>query len=103
MISVASITHTTLIAITLRAEVKQMTKNRVERRNVSIYPGQWAIIERKAAQIGDPDNISAGLRALVVEYEQMKRAVQSVVAQVEATDQRPTPDHIIDISSGRLS
>ena len=102
MISVASITRTTLIEITLRAEVKQMTKNRVERRNVSIYPGQWAIIERKAAQIGDPDNISAGLRALVVEYEQMKRAVQSVVTKAETLDHRPTPDHTIDVS-GRLT
>jgi len=45
---------------------------RVERRNISIYPSQWAIIDRKAADVGNPHNSSAGLKALIAEYERIK-------------------------------
>jgi hypothetical protein len=49
-----------------------MDDERVERSSVSIYPSQWAIIDEKAMEIGDPGNRSAGLKAVVAEYERLK-------------------------------
>jgi len=49
-----------------------MEKEKVERRNVSIYPSQWRIIDAKAKESGSPGNTSAGLRALIAEYERLK-------------------------------
>ena len=43
-----------------------------ESRHVTLYPSHWETIERKAKEIGSPGNTSAGLRALVADYERMK-------------------------------
>ena len=60
---------------------------KVEPRNVSIYPSQWAIIDSKAAEIGNPGNTSAGLKALVTEYERLK-------AVVNGNGHQFTPDQV---------
>jgi len=49
-----------------------MEQEKIERRNVSIYPSQWALVDEKAVESGNPGNTSAGLRALIAEYERMK-------------------------------
>lgn len=41
-------------------------------KTVLIYDSQWAIIDRKAAEVGSPENTSAGLRALIAEYQRLK-------------------------------
>ena len=41
---------------------------RVERRNVSMYPHQWQVVDEKALAVGKPGDTSAGLKALVAEY-----------------------------------
>ena len=54
-----------------------MSESRVEARNVSMYPEQWAVVDGKAREIGyilgdDRPNTSAGLRALIAEYQRLK-------------------------------
>jgi len=54
-----------------------MSEQKVEARNVSMYPEQWAIVDAKARETGyilgdDKPNTSAGLRALIAEYERLK-------------------------------
>lgn len=41
-------------------------------KTVLIYDEQWAIVDAKAEEIGNPGNTSAGLRALIAEYERLK-------------------------------
>lgn len=43
-----------------------------EARHVTLYPSQWKAVEQRAAEVGSPGNISAGLRALVADYQKMK-------------------------------
>lgn len=45
---------------------------KMEPRNVTLYPAQWAIIDTKAEEVGSSGNTSAGLRAVLAEYERMK-------------------------------
>jgi len=49
-----------------------MRQEKVERRNVSIYPSQWRVVESKARESGSAGNTSAGLRALIAEYQRLK-------------------------------
>jgi len=41
-------------------------------KTVLIYDDQWKLIEDKAAEVGSPGNTSAGLRAVLAEYERLK-------------------------------
>ena len=47
------------------------TQPRIVPRNVSLYPQDWAIVQQ-AAQDSGQRTISAGLRAIIAEYVQMK-------------------------------
>jgi hypothetical protein len=54
-----------------------MSESKVEVRNVSMYPEQWAVVDAKAREVGyilgdDKPNTSAGLRALIAEYTRLK-------------------------------
>ena len=47
-----------------------------ERRNVSLYPRQWAIVEALAIELDEP-NISAALRRIVNDWAQFKQTTPS--------------------------
>jgi len=49
-----------------------MKQETTEARHVTLYPSQWKLVESKAAESGNPGNTSAGLRALIAEYERLK-------------------------------
>jgi hypothetical protein len=57
---------------------------RMERRNVSIYPRQWDIVDEKACEIGSPANTSAGLRAIIAEYERLRAGTVLTVEPVRS-------------------
>lgn len=46
-------------------------KEQIERKNISMYPSQWALVHAKSLEIGNSGNFSAGLRALVSEYTRL--------------------------------
>lgn len=66
---------------------------KVEPRNVSIYPAQWAIIDGKATEIGNSGNTSAGLKALVAEYERLRAIVDGNGQPIDRALQS-TPDQV---------
>jgi len=49
-----------------------MSQEITEARHVTLYPSQWRLVEVKAIESGNPGNTSAGLRALIAEYERLK-------------------------------
>jgi len=54
-------------------------------KTVLIYDEQWAIIEAKAAEVGSPENTSAGLRALIAEYQRLKDNGNKEATDVEVS------------------
>lgn len=55
-------------------------RERTEVRNVSMYPNQWAVVERAAQEaqnvVGGPLNVSLGLRVIVDQYERVVASSQ---------------------------
>jgi len=53
------------------AEVEQMKEQRVEGRNVSMYPQQWAVVHQVAKDTGLAST-SAGLRFIIHDWQRVK-------------------------------
>jgi len=51
---------------------KAVEQKAVEARHVTLYPKHWKAVEQKAVEVGSPGNTSAGLRALIAEYQRFK-------------------------------
>lgn len=60
------------------------TQDTVERRSISMYPADWAIVERKASELGGV-NVSLALRLIVREWEDYERMLISQIGQLDHT------------------
>jgi hypothetical protein len=61
----------------------EMKDERVERRNISLYPSDWIVIQQ-AAQAAGQRSYSGGLRAIIAEYVRMKKAQPCIGAQSQS-------------------